>query len=166
VSDAQSTLPSGEVDHMTPSPGSYAPDTQITLYVSGGGVTVPNVVNQTTVEAQQILRADGFNVQTVSTPAPSDQMVQPETVWNQNPGANSVKTKGSLIQIFVEPQSTASPTASSTPTDTSTPTDGTSPTDTASPTPTDTSTAGGGGGAGGGAGNGGGLSTQGAGSTP
>jgi serine/threonine-protein kinase len=164
VSDTQSTLPSGEVDHMTPSPGSYSPDTQITLYVSGGGVTVPNVVNQTTVEAQQILQADGFNVQTVSTPAPSDQMVEPGTVWNQNPGENSVKTKGSLIQIFVEPQSTASPTASSTPTDTSTPTDGTSPTDTASPTPTDTSTVGGGGA--GGAGNGGGLSTQGAGSAP
>ena len=47
VPDPQSTLPSGEVDHMSPAPGSYPPGQAITLYVSGGGVQVPNVTNQT-----------------------------------------------------------------------------------------------------------------------
>jgi serine/threonine protein kinase/beta-lactam-binding protein with PASTA domain len=151
VADAQSTLPSGEVDHQTPAPGSYPPGQAITLYVSGGGQSVPNVVNQTTVEAQQILQADGFNVQTVSTPAPADQMVEPGTVWNQNPGVNSVKPKGSLIQIFVEPTTTSTATPSTTPSDTSTPTAPPSaPTDTASPAPSDSNTSGGGGGGGGG----------------
>ena len=37
--DAQSTAPSGQVDHMTPAPGTYPPNQPITLYVSGGGVT-------------------------------------------------------------------------------------------------------------------------------
>ncbi len=35
--DAQSTAPSGQVDHMTPAPGNYPPNQPITLYVSGGG---------------------------------------------------------------------------------------------------------------------------------
>jgi serine/threonine protein kinase/beta-lactam-binding protein with PASTA domain len=120
---AQSTQPAGTVDHMTPAPGKYPPDQQITLYVSGGSVQVPNVVNQTAVEAVSILQQDGFHVQTVSTPAPASEMVQPGTVYNQNPAANSVEPKGTLIQIFVQPQ--ASDTAS--PTDTGSPTDTTSP---------------------------------------
>jgi eukaryotic-like serine/threonine-protein kinase len=134
VPDTQSTLPSGQVDHQSPAPGSYPPNQQVTLYVSGGGVQVPNVVNQTAVEAQAILQQDGFNVQTVSTPAPADQMVQPGTVYNQNPGANSVEPKGTLIQIFVQPQTTTTPPpSSSTPTQTPTPTDTSTPT-TAPPT--------------------------------
>ena len=56
--------------------------------MSGGGVQVPNVVNQTAAEAQAILQQDGFTVQTVSTPAPANEMVQPGTVYNQNPAAN------------------------------------------------------------------------------
>jgi serine/threonine-protein kinase len=135
VPDAQSTAPAGTVDHMTPAPGNYPPGQQITLYVSGGSVQVPNVVNQTAVEAQAILQQDGFTVQTVSTPAPANEMVQPGTVYNQNPAANAVEPKGTLIQIFVEPQTT---TAS--PSDTGSPTDTTSPTDTSSPTGTPTDT--------------------------
>jgi beta-lactam-binding protein with PASTA domain len=166
VPDAQSTLPSGQVDHQTPQPGSYAPDQQITLYVSGGGTPVPNVVNQTTVEAQTILQQDGFNVNTVQTAAPSSQMVEPGTVYNQNPGANSVEPKGTTITIFVQPTTTTTTTPTDTPTDTTTPTS--TPTDTTTPTstPTDTGTPAPGNGGGGGAGNGGGLSSQGTNATP
>ncbi len=137
VPDAQSTQPAGTVDHMTPAPGKYPPDQQITLYVSGGGVKVPNVVNQTAVVAQSILRQDGFTVQTVSTPAPASEMVQPGTVYNQNPAANSIEPKGTLIQIFVQPQTTdtGSPTATGSPTTTGQPTDTTSPTATPTATP-------------------------------
>ena len=160
VSDTQSTAASGTVDHMSPAPGNYPPGQQITLYVSGGGQQVPSVVNQTAAEAQAILKQDGFNVQTNSTPAPANEMVQPGTVYNQNPAANQVEPKGTLIQIFVEPQdatSTATPTDTSTATSTATPTD----TSTATSTPTSTSTSGNGNGNGnGGNGNGlGGLST-------
>ncbi len=134
VPDPQSTAAAGTVDHMTPAPGNYPPDQQITLYVSGGSVQVPNVVNQTVVVATSILKQDGFTVQTVSTPAPANEMVQPETVYSQTPTANSVEPKGTVIQIFVEPQTTASPTDSGSPTDTTSPTDTASPTHTAAPT--------------------------------
>jgi beta-lactam-binding protein with PASTA domain/predicted Ser/Thr protein kinase len=145
VQDTQSTAQSGSVDHMTPGPGNYPPDQQITLYVSGGSVQVPNVVNQTAAEAQAILRQDGFEVQTTSTPAPADQMVQPGTVYNQNPAANQVRPKGTLIQIFVQPQN-ATPTPTPTPTDTTPTTPPTTPTDTptdgGTPTVTPTTTGG------------------------
>jgi serine/threonine-protein kinase len=151
VPDAQSTAQAGQVDHMTPAPGNYPPDQQITLYVSGGGVQVPNVQNQTAAEAQAILEQDGFQVSITSTPAPADQMVQPGTVYNQNPAANQVEPKGTPIQIFVQPQN-----ATPTPTDTTTPTTPpTTPTPTDSGTPTVTPTTGNG--TGGGLG---GLSTQ------
>ncbi len=155
VPDQQSTAPSGTVDHMTPGPGSYAPSQQITLYVSGGGLQVPNVVNQTAAEAQAILQQDGFQVQTNSTPAPADQMVQPGTVYNQNPAANQVEPKGTLIQIFVQPQN-----ATSTPTPTDTTATGGGGTPTSTPTgggnPTSTPTTGNGNGNGNGNGGGGG----------
>jgi serine/threonine-protein kinase len=155
VPDTQSTAPSGQVDHMTPAPGNYPAGQQITLYVSGGGTSVPNVVNQTADEARAILQQDGFQVQTNSTPAPADQMVQPGTVYNQNPAANQVEPKGTLIQIFVQPQN-ATTTPSGTPTDTTSPTTPpTTPTPTDSGTPTQTPTTGNG--TGGGLG---GLSTQ------
>jgi serine/threonine-protein kinase len=138
--DAQSTAPSGQVDHMTPAPGNYPPSQPITLYVSGGGQAVPNVVNQTAAEAQAILQQDGFKVATNSTPAPASQMVQPGTVYNQNPAAQQVEPKGTLIQIFVQPQNaTSTPTPSTgTPTGTATPTGGGTPTDggTATSSPT------------------------------
>jgi beta-lactam-binding protein with PASTA domain/tRNA A-37 threonylcarbamoyl transferase component Bud32 len=144
--DAQSTAPSGQVDHMTPAPGTYPPNQPITLYVSGGGQQVPNVVNQTAAEAQAILTQDGFQVTTTSTPAPASQMVQPGTVYNQNPAAQQVEPKGTLIQIFVQPQnatSTPTPSDTNTPTGTATPTDGGTPT--GGGTPTNTPTTGGGG---------------------
>jgi serine/threonine-protein kinase len=139
ATDTSSTLPSGEVDHTSPGAGSYPPSQQITLYVSGGGVQVPNVVNQTSVEAQSILQQDGFTVSEVNTPAPASEAVAPGTVYNQNPAANSVKAKGTLIQIFVEPEtsSSSSASASSSPTPTG---DGGSPTTFPSATPTDPST--------------------------
>jgi serine/threonine-protein kinase len=139
VADAQSTAPSGQVDHMTPAPGNYPSNQPITLFVSGGGQPVPNVVNQTTAEAQAILTQDGFQVQITSIPAPASQMVEPGTVYNQNPAAQQVEPKGTSIQIFVQPQNaTPTPSGSTTPTGSSTPTGTATPTDTATPTGTAT----------------------------
>jgi eukaryotic-like serine/threonine-protein kinase len=134
--DAQSTLPQGEVDHMSPQPGTTVdPSQQITLYVSGGGAAVQSVVGDTAVQAQTILQGQGFKVQTIITAAPSNQPVTPGTVWSQNPNPNVVKPAGSTIQIFVQPQATASPTATpTTASPTATPTTP-SPTSTATGTP-------------------------------
>src|ERR1700761_2689351 len=145
-SDAGSTLPSGEVDHQTPAAASYPPGQPIILYVSGGGIKVPSVVGDTAAVAQAILTQDGFSVNVTTTPGSATQNAEPGTVYSQNPQANTVEPKGTLIQIFVQPQATSSPTPS--PTDSSTPTDGGSPTDiptTTAPTtaaPTDTSSQG------------------------
>ena len=128
--DQQSTLPQGEVDHMSPQQGTMVdPSQQITLYISGGGAPVQSVVGDTAAQAEQVLSAEGFKVQTVITPAPSDQPVTPGTVWSQNPSPNVVKPAGSTIQIFVQPQATSSPSAS------------TSPSSSTSPTPTPSSSA-------------------------
>jgi eukaryotic-like serine/threonine-protein kinase len=136
--DAQSTLPQGEVDHMSPSQGTLVdPNQQITLFISGGGAPVQSVIGDTPTQAEQILQAQGFKVQAVFTPAPANQPVTPNTVWSQNPAANTVKPTGTTIQIFVQPQATSTPTPSSSAT-TST---------SASPTPsTSTTTTSGGGG--------------------
>jgi serine/threonine-protein kinase len=143
VADATSTEPSGQVTKMTPTPGSYQANQQITLTYSGGNTPVPNVVNQTAAEAASILEHDGFTVETNVIAASADQMVQPGTVYNQNPVAGQAEPKGSQIQIFVEPTTTSSSTP--TPTDTGTPTDTptATPTDTPTATPTDTGTTGG-----------------------
>jgi eukaryotic-like serine/threonine-protein kinase len=143
VSDQNSTAPSGQVIKMSPSPGSYQAGQQITLTYSGGGIAVPNVVNQTATEANAILAQDGFSVSTNSTLAPSSQMVAPGTVYNQNPPAGTIEPKGTQIQIFVQPETTASSTPTAPPTDTTTPTDTpTTPTDTTTPTPAASSTGG------------------------
>src|SRR6201986_2220345 len=123
VSDSQSTLPSNEVDHQSPAPGSYPPNQAITLYVSGGGIKVPSVTNDTAAEAIATLTGLGFtNVHTVSTSAPASQMVEPGTVYNQTPASGQVVPSSALIQIFVQPQSatsTPTPSNSGSPTDTS-----------------------------------------------
>jgi eukaryotic-like serine/threonine-protein kinase len=139
MTDATSTLQSGDVDHVSPpAGGKYAPGTLITLFVSGGGVTVPNVSNGTEsyIEAEQILQGDGFKV-TLSSLAATSGTYAAGVVYNQNPPANTVKPKGSNVTIFYQPlNSTPTPTPSSTPTTTPTPT----PTPTTSVTPTGTPT--------------------------
>jgi len=141
--DAQSTLPQGEVDHMTPQQGTEVdPNQAITLYISGGGAAVQSVIGDTAPQAEQILTAQGFKVQAVITPAPANQPVTAGTVWSQNPAANTTKPTGTTIQIFVQPQATSSPTPSS------------SQSTTASPSPSTSTTTSGGGGDGGGGGGG------------
>ncbi len=131
TSDPTSTLQSGDVDRVTPGPGKYAPGTPITLYVSGGGVQVPSVSNGTESyqEAEQILQQDGFVVHAFPLAATSGTYA-PGVVYNQNPSGNSVKPKGSIVQIFYQPLN-ATPTA---PPTTAPPT--TTPPTTAPPTTT------------------------------
>jgi len=142
VSDTQSTLPQGEVDHMSPNPGtSIPPGQQITLYVSGGGTKVPDVSSGglTEAEAQARLNSAGFtkiNFQVQA--AGSGQMVEPGTCYFQSPSAGTVEPTSAEITVFVQPQQTNTPTpsTSTTPTNSTSPT--ATPTDTATATPTNT----------------------------
>ena len=135
---SQSTLPFNQVDHMSPAANAkYAPDQQIVLYVSGGGVKVPNVSggNYSYLEAESVLRGDGFTVDAMSIAATST--VQPGVVYSQNPAPNSVKPSGSTIQIFFEPLNStpsASPTPSATASGSPTGSPTTAPPTTAPPT--------------------------------
>jgi eukaryotic-like serine/threonine-protein kinase len=131
--DAQSTLPQGEVDHMSPQQGTLVdPNQQITLFISGGGAPVQSVIGDTPTQAEQILQAQGFKVQAVFTPAPANQPVTANTVWSQNPAANTVKPTGTTIQIFVQPQATSSPSVSTSPSTSTSPTTSPSPSTSAS----------------------------------
>jgi eukaryotic-like serine/threonine-protein kinase len=140
--DSQSTLPAGEVDHISPTPGTeYPSNTQITLFVSGGSVKIPSVVNDTAQVAATTLKSYGFtNVTTEVTPANPSQMVPPGTVYQQTPQPGTVVPTTQPIVIFVQPAATASPTASASATVSPTGSPTVSPTGTATGTPTGTAT--------------------------
>jgi eukaryotic-like serine/threonine-protein kinase len=138
--DPNSTAPQGTVDKQDPAGNSVvAPGSTVTIYVSGGGVTVKSVIGEQYLQAQQDLQNQGFQVNPQAQAAPSNQPVQPGVVWNQSPAPNSSKPRGTTITIFYQPQATATPTPSAT-TPTSTPTN--TATATATPTPTGTTSTG------------------------
>jgi eukaryotic-like serine/threonine-protein kinase len=111
-SDPQSTDPSGEVDHMTPSPGTkYAPDTQITLYVSGGGVQVPQVEGIPVASATQTLA--GYDLTWKIEYGAGPAGTQPGYVWNQIPTQGTTEPKGYQVVLQVQPQPSPTPTTSS-----------------------------------------------------
>jgi len=134
-SDPQSTDPSGEVDHMTPSPGTkYAPDTQITLYVSGGGVQVPQVEGIPVASATQTLA--GYNLTWKIEYAAGPAGTQPGYVWNQIPTQGTTEPKGYQVVLQVQPQPTSSPTpTTSSPSPTTSSPSPTAPTTTPASTP-------------------------------
>jgi serine/threonine-protein kinase len=129
--DANSTKPSGTVVSQSPAPGTpVAPNSKVTIFVSGGGVPVPNVVNDPQATAQQVLQAAGFSVQVNMVAGPAN--VAQGIVFQQQPSSGSALAKGSNVTIYVATVSaSASPSASATPTGPGGPT----------PTPTATATA-------------------------
>jgi eukaryotic-like serine/threonine-protein kinase len=144
VADNQSSLPSGEVDHMSPAPGQkYAPSQQITLYYSGGGIAVPTLTGVPISTAIQELKSAGFT----SPPSihyangPVSQNIPVGTVWNQFPASGTVPPN-TVITLYVQ-QTAATPTASpstsvsptGSPTTTGTPTAPATPTGTATTAP-------------------------------
>ena len=143
VADTTSTAPKNQVTRQVPGgPASVPPGSTVTLYFSGGGVTVQSVIGDTAATATSILQGQGLQVVTkqgTSTGA------TPGDVFAQTPAANSSVAQGSTVTIYVQ-QAPASPTAS--PTQSATPT--ASPTN----TPTTGGGPGNGNGSGGGPGNG------------
>ncbi len=124
LADSTSTAPKGTVTKQSPGAnGAVSPGSTVTIYVSGGAVTVPSVVGDSASTAQQILSGDGFNVNTKTVAGPSS--AQAGDVFSQTPAANSSAAQGTTVTIYVA-QQTASPTPSPTPSATQ-PAGGTSP---------------------------------------
>jgi eukaryotic-like serine/threonine-protein kinase len=141
VADNQSTLPAGEVDHMSPTPNQkYAPSEQITLYYSGGGIAVPSLTGVPLSTAVQELKSAGFT----STPSVTDadgpvsQDIPVGTVWKQFPASGNVPAN-TVITLFVQ-QTAATPTTSPSTTPSATGSATTTPTPTPTPSGTITPT--------------------------
>jgi serine/threonine-protein kinase len=105
-----STQPSGQVVHQNPVAGSQLPKgSTVTIFVSGGGTRIPQVVGETQAQATTDLENNGFGVNTV-TAAPPGSGFLPGSVWKTSPEPGSVLPPNSTVTIFVVPQPTQSPT--------------------------------------------------------
>jgi beta-lactam-binding protein with PASTA domain/tRNA A-37 threonylcarbamoyl transferase component Bud32 len=116
--DPSSTQPSGTVIGQSPSGGTAAPGSTVTITVSGGATGVPSVVGDSQQTANQVLTTAGFAVTVQQGSGPAQYANG--TVFDQQPAANSTEPKGTTITIFV--QNGASPSASPSPSQSPTPT--------------------------------------------
>lgn len=98
VTQKDSGEPEGMVLSQSPAGGTTVnAGSKVNISVSNGMVTVPNVVNQSSAQAQATLQNAGFVVQVVD-----QQSSQPEgTVLAQAPTANNKAKKGSTVTITV-----------------------------------------------------------------
>ncbi len=129
--DPSSTKPAGTVVRQSPAAGTLlAPNSPVTIYVSGGGTQVQNTVGDPKATAMSILQNQGFKVQVITAAGPAT--ATPGNVFNQTPSSGTLPP-GSTVTIYVASTPTPTPSAT-TPTPTPTPTVAT-PTPSA-PTPT------------------------------
>jgi len=99
----------------------------VTIFVSGGGTKVPQVVGETQAQATADLENAGFVVNAV-TAAPPGSGFAPGTVWKTNPTPGSILPANSPVTIYVVPQaSTPSPTPTTPSPTPTTPTPSTQP---------------------------------------
>jgi serine/threonine protein kinase/beta-lactam-binding protein with PASTA domain len=120
VKEVQSTAPAGQVVSQSPPGGTQvAPGTQVTLSVSEGGSSVPNVIGKPVGEATQILQGKGFQVNQVTGTAPTG--TTPGTVYAMSPSAGSTAQPGATITIDVAAAATTSPPVTTSPPDTTSP---------------------------------------------
>ena len=117
----------------------YAPSQAITLYYSGGGITVPTLTGVPLSTAVQELKSAGFTSAPSVTYAdgPVGQNIPVGTVWKQFPATGNVPPN-TVITLFVQQTAatpTNSPTPSGTPSSTATPTSTATPSGTATTAP-------------------------------
>lgn len=109
-----STVPQGSVIDTSPPRGTQVPfDQQITLNISGGGVTVPSLVGLTQAQAEAKLAALNLTAAVVTAPGPPG--TPPGTVWSSTPAVGKLVLPGGTVSIQVEatPSSTATTPSSS-----------------------------------------------------
>jgi serine/threonine-protein kinase len=147
--DPNSIAQEGTVTKQNPPANTkVAPGQTVTIYVSGGGVTVPSVLGLNYLQATQQLQNDHLTVTSTPGNDTNSPPASPGDVYQQSITANKVVPQGTAITLTYEMAATPSPTTSSTPTDTTSPSPTSSPTPTAgasTPPPTPTDTGGGGG---------------------
>ena len=125
--DPSSSQPQGTVIDQSPAGNTLAkPGITVTITVSGGGISVPNVIGQSLQTAEGTLRADNLSYRVKFVPAQPG--TTPGTVVDQSPAPPKTVPPGTQITLTVaQEQTTPTPTATPTPTTTS-----------PSPSPTDT----------------------------
>jgi eukaryotic-like serine/threonine-protein kinase len=123
-----SSAPAGQVIRQTPAGGKLEPrGSTVTIFVSGGGKEVPDVVSLSQQEATSTLEHDGFNVDPITQSGQGATGFQPGQVWKQSPQSGSVLAQGSTVDIFIVPQMSSEPSPSTSPSP--------SPSDSSSPSP-------------------------------
>ena len=115
--DTASTAPKGTVTRQNPTGSTTVnPGSKVTIYVSGGQVTVPSVVGDSASTAQTILQGAGFKVdpKTVTGSASAT----PGDVFQQTPTGNSSAQQGATVTIYIaaQPPSPSPTTPSPSPT--------------------------------------------------
>jgi serine/threonine-protein kinase len=136
--DPTSNAPAGQVVRQVPAAGTLlAPGSNVTIYVSGGGAQVSNVIGDPQATATQILQGEGFKVDARVVAGPANST--PGDVFNQNPTSGNLPA-GSTVTIYVAATPAPTPTAT---TPSATPTATASATPTASATTSPTSGGGG-----------------------
>jgi serine/threonine-protein kinase len=131
--DPTSTKAKGTVTSQDPAGGTQvAPGSTVTIKVSGGGVTVPSVLNSNYLAAQAQLQNLGLVVTVTPGNDPASPPAGPGNVWQQSIQPNTVVAQGAAITLTYEPAATPTPSASVSPSDTGTAS--------ATPTPTGTAT--------------------------
>ena len=114
--DSNSSQPQGTVISQSPAGNTAArPGTTITITVSGGGVSVPNVIGDSLQAAEGALSAANLSYKVNYEPAAPG--TTPGTVVGQNPGPNNTVPPQTQVTLTVaQQQSTPTPTTSPTPT--------------------------------------------------
>jgi len=132
--DPTSSKPAGTVVQQSPPAGTLlAPNSPVTIYVSGGGTQVQNTVGDPRATAVSILQNAGFKVQVITAAGPPN--ATPGSVFNQTPSSGTLP-QGSTVTIYVA--STPVPTPTPTATTPSPTQSATTPPPTATPTATGT----------------------------
>jgi eukaryotic-like serine/threonine-protein kinase len=106
-----STKPAGTVIRQVPAAGTrLLPGSKVTIYVSGGGVTVQSVKNDPQATAVTVLQGQGFKVKVITAAGPAGWLAG--TVFDQTPAAGTVEPQGSTVTIYVAqvPPTTPPPT--------------------------------------------------------
>jgi eukaryotic-like serine/threonine-protein kinase len=118
----------GEVISTDPAGGTSQPrGTAVAIVVASGQVTVPDVTGKSLADAVGQLKDLGFSTNSTTATAPTD--ADPGTVVSQDLSPDTKADVGTLINLVVAPERTATESPTSTPTDSPTATD--SPTSTA-----------------------------------
>ncbi|MGH3273840.1 MAG: Stk1 family PASTA domain-containing Ser/Thr kinase [Streptosporangiaceae bacterium] len=113
LNQVPSSAPQGQViDESPPGGTQVAPGSTVTISVSDGGSTVPNVIGMTQAAATQELQGQGFTVQPTVGNAPAG--TTPGTVFSMSPNPGSNAPPGASITIDVAAGASSSPPATST----------------------------------------------------